>query len=68
MRLALALVVSVACSHAKTAPATDVVPGVAVGATAPSVSLTTPSGKTIAFDDVLHNNAQTVVVFYRGFY
>jgi hypothetical protein len=67
MRLALALVFSVACSHAKTA-STDVVPGVAVGATAPSVSLTTPSGKTIALDDVLHGNAQTVVVFYRGFY
>jgi hypothetical protein len=67
MRLALALVFSVACSHAKTAPA-DVVPGVAVGATAPSVSLTTTSGKTIAFDEVLHGNAQTIVVFYRGFY
>jgi len=67
MRLALALVLSVACSHAK-APATEVVPGVAVGATAPSVSLTTPSGKSIAFDEVLHGNAQTIVVFYRGFY
>jgi hypothetical protein len=67
MRLALALVLSVACSHAK-APAADVVPGVAVGATAPAVSLTTTSGKTVAFDDVLHGNAQTVVVFYRGFY
>jgi hypothetical protein len=67
MRLAFALVLTAACSHAKT-PQADTVPGVAVGATAPAVSLTSPSGKTIAFDDVIHGNAQTVVVFYRGFY
>jgi uncharacterized protein YcfL len=39
-----------------------------VGAKAPDGQLTQVSGAKIAFADVLHQHAQTVVVFYRGFY
>jgi hypothetical protein len=41
---------------------------VAVNAIAPGGTLTDPSGAKIALADLLHRHAQTVVVFYRGFY
>ena len=40
----------------------------AVNARSPGGQLTQSSGAKIALADVLHRHAQTVVVFYRGFY
>lgn len=41
---------------------------VAVGARAPDAQLTEVSGTKVALADVLGRHAQTVVVFYRGFW
>jgi PBP1b-binding outer membrane lipoprotein LpoB len=59
------------CSH-KAAP-TELPPApsataIAVNAKVPDVQLTQASGTKIAIADVLHQHAQNVVVFYRGFY
>ncbi|HEU4728610.1 MAG TPA: hypothetical protein VFT22_11990 [Kofleriaceae bacterium] len=40
----------------------------AVGAHAPDAQLTGATGAKVALADLLHQHAQTVVVFYRGFY
>jgi hypothetical protein len=40
----------------------------AAGAKPPDAQLTQASGAKIALADVLHQHAQTIVVFYRGFY
>jgi len=68
-RLVLALLVGLGCgSHSKGPTTSELTAPLAVGATAPAVQLTSPSGTTVALGDVLHGHAQTVVVFYRGFY
>lgn len=41
---------------------------VATGAPAPDVQLTSTSSATVRLADVLREHAQTVIVFYRGFY
>ena len=40
----------------------------AAGAKAPSVTLVTASGSTVALSDILAEHAHTIVVWYRGFY
>ena len=40
----------------------------AVGASAPVVQLTRPSGQKVALADVLSKHDKTVIVFYRGFF
>jgi hypothetical protein len=69
MRWLLAIAV-VACAHKfvpeeaahvdRNAPTT--------GAKAPSITLVTPSGSTVALADVIGEHANTIVVWYRGFY
>ena len=44
------------------------VAGVAIGAPAPDAQLANAAGAKVALADVLHHHAQTVVVFYRGFW
>lgn len=41
---------------------------VAVGARAPEAQLVGTSGQKVALAELLHQHAQTVVVFYRGFW
>jgi uncharacterized protein YcfL len=41
---------------------------VAVGAMAPEAQLIGTTGAKLALADLLHQHAQTVVVFYRGFW
>jgi hypothetical protein len=68
--VALALALGAGCAH-KAAPAEATDPqavSIAVGAKAPDGSLTQTSGTQIALADVLRQHAQTIVVFYRGFY
>lgn len=50
---------------ARTAPAQSAID---VGAPAPDAQLTRASGDRVALADVLHQHAQTVLVFYRGFW
>lgn len=38
------------------------------GARTPDAQLTRTSGEQVALADVLHQHAQTVLVFYRGFW
>lgn len=74
-RLAIALTTVLGCGHpsspgesaaaAKGAPAQA---SVDVGARAPDAQLTRTSGEQVAIADVLHQHAQTVLVFYRGFW
>jgi hypothetical protein len=70
--VALALAVVSGCSHkapqTEAAPATSAAGASAVGAKVPAGQLTGVAGTKIALADVLHRHAQTVVVFYRGFY
>lgn len=41
---------------------------IAVGARAPEAQLIGTTGEKVALADVVHPHAQTVVVFYRGFW
>lgn len=74
--LVVALALMSGCSHkasqvegAPQASAASATAGAtAVGAKATGGQLTQVSGTKIALADVLHQHAQTVVVFYRGFY
>jgi hypothetical protein len=68
--LVVALALMSGCSR-KAAPAEVAPPPpatAAVSAKAPDGQLTQGSGTKIALADVLHQHAQTIVVFYRGFY
>lgn len=70
--LSLALIVTpgLGCSH-KPSPAEVAqaqASAVAVGATAPEAQLVGTAGEKVALADRLHQHAQTVVVFYRGFW
>lgn len=70
--LIVALGFLLGCSHKAAAPAESVhaasAATAAVGAKAPDGQLTQASGAKLAMADVLHAHAQTVVVFYRGFW
>lgn len=50
------------------APAQAEVRGIAVGARAPEAQLVGTTGAKVALADLVHQHAQTVVVFYRGFW
>jgi hypothetical protein len=73
--LAIALTALLGCGHptssggsagpSASAPAAS---SVEVGAQAPDARLTRTSGEKVALADVLHQHAQTVLVFYRGFW
>lgn len=71
--LSLGLVLAPGCSH-RSSPAEVAAQGpaqasaVAVGAAAPGAQLVGTTGEKIALADLLHGHAQTVVVFYRGFW
>ncbi len=65
--LLFALALAAACSH-QSGPPPNPETALAVGATAPAVELTRPSGAKVALADLTKGHAQTVVVFYRGFF
>lgn len=72
LALALALVPAQGCSRTP-APGSSLAEvaqarAVAVGATAPEAQLIGTTGTKVALADLLHRHAQTVVVFYRGFW
>ena len=67
--LIVTLALAFGCSHGAppaVAPQPSLV--VAVGAKAPDGQLTRSTSETIALADLLHQHAQTIVVFYRGFW
>lgn len=69
--LGLVLVPASGCSH-RSSPA-EVAPqaeasAIAVGARAPEAQLVGTAGAKVALADLVHQHAQTVVVFYRGFW
>lgn len=69
--LIVALALGLGCSHgAPTAVASDPAPSpaTATGTKAPAGQLTGVSGTKVALADVWNQHAQTVVVFYRGFW
>jgi hypothetical protein len=81
--LASILALGSGCGHAATpattarAPASSAAPAAATDASAPSAAegthapdaqLTDSSGAKVALAELLHQHAQTVVVFYRGFW
>jgi uncharacterized protein YcfL len=74
LSLGLVLAPAVGCSHrsspadiASQSPASQG-QAVAVGAAAPEAQLVGTAGDKVALADLLHRHAQTVVVFYRGFW
>ncbi len=71
LSLGLALAPTLGCSHGSS-PTEAQVPAqtsaVAVGATVPEAQLVGTTGGKVALADLLHQHAQTVVVFYRGFW
>jgi hypothetical protein len=64
------LAVALGCSGAPKPPlgGTQQPTGAAVGAVAPDAQLTDASGARVALATALHRRAETVVVFYRGFW
>jgi uncharacterized protein YcfL len=73
LSLGLVLAAAVGCNHrsspaevASQSPAQA--SAVAVGAAAPGAQLIGTTGEKVALADLLHRHAQTVVVFYRGFW
>jgi hypothetical protein len=67
--LVASLSVALACSSAAKPPGGPAQPaGVAAGAMAPDAELRDSTGARVALASVLHRRAETVVVFYRGFW
>lgn len=72
--LVVALIMALGCAHdaSSVGPAAPAAgpnaPAAQVGAQAPDAQLVRASGTQVALADVLHQRAQTVVVFYRGFW
>lgn len=74
--LVLSLAFALGCSPTSAPRSTSAEPGqaqieasaVAVGAAAPAAQLVGTTGGKVALADLLHQHAQTVVVFYRGFW
>jgi uncharacterized protein YcfL len=71
--LGLGLVSAAGCSH-RSSPAEvgsqspAEASAIAVGARAPEAQLVGTTGAKVALADRVHQHAQTVVVFYRGFW
>jgi len=70
--LLVSLILALGCGH-RSAPtgaaqAQAEASAVAVGAPAPPAQLIGTAGTRIALADLVHQHAQTVVVFYRGFW
>ena len=66
----LALAPAPGCSH-RPSPAEVAqaqASAIAVGARAPEAQLVGTTGAKVALADLVHQHAQTVVVFYRGFW
>lgn len=63
VRFLAALVVVAAACGARTTPT-----GTEVGAVPPAITLTSTTNTKVALADVTKAHAQTVVVFYRGFF
>jgi len=72
LSLGLGLVSAAGCSHrsspAEVAQAQAEASAIAVGARAPEAQLVGTTGAKVALADRVHQHAQTVVVFYRGFW
>jgi uncharacterized protein YcfL len=72
--LAIALALVLGCSHKPSPVETPVETtkepstAAAVGGKAPDGQLSQASGTKIALASVLHEHAQSIVVFYRGFW
>ena len=73
--LGLALAPAPGCSHrsspaevAAQTPAQAEASAIAVGARAPEAQLVGTTGAKVALAELVHQHAQTVVVFYRGFW
>ena len=73
--LGLVLVPASGCSHRSSpaevgaqASAQVEASAIAVGARAPDAQLVGTTGAKVALADLVHQHAQTVVVFYRGFW
>jgi len=68
--LGLGLISAPGCSHrsSPTAQAQAEATAIAVGARAPEVQLVGTTGAKVALADRVQQHAQTVVVFYRGFW
>ena len=65
----LGLVLALGCHHFDAVEAKHVQStALAVGAAAPDVALTTSSNGKVSLASVMRDHAQTVIVFYRGFY
>ena len=72
LSLGVVLVPVSGCSHraspAEVAQAQAEASASAVGARAPEAQLVGTTGAKVALADLVHQHAQTVVVFYRGFW
>ena len=75
LALAPALAPALGCSHRPSpaeveaqASAQAEASAIAVGARAPEAQLVGTTGAKVALADLVHQHAQTVVVFYRGFW
>lgn len=68
--LVVALALGFGCSHSTAPVETAHEPSttVTIGAKAPDGQLIRSSNTKVALADVLHEHAQTIVVFYRGFW
>ena len=70
--LGVVLVPASGCSHrsspTEVAQAPAEASAIAVGARAPEAQLVGTTGAKVALADLVHQHAQTVVVFYRGFW
>jgi uncharacterized protein YcfL len=66
--LLVALALLVGCGHRAPPAASEHTVAAAIGARAPDAQLLQASGDKIAMAEVLQRHAQTVVVFYRGFW
>ena len=67
--LVASLVLALGCGGApKPPPGAPQATGAAPGAAAPDAQLTDATGAKVALASVLHRRAETVVVFYRGFW
>ena len=63
LRFVASIVASLAACGSRSAPT-----GTEVGATPPAITLTSTTNTKVALADITHAHAQTVVVFYKGYF